>query len=87
MAFEFHSLKVEHHIAMDNSHCVTDNIYPSIDGITNSIEKELPTSKSTACTPAADDDDRNLDHQEDSTDGIILSTNNVSITFIPNIIC
>ena len=66
---------------MDNSHCVTDNIYPSIDEITTSIEKELPTSKSPACIPDGDDDDRNLDHQEDSTDGIILSTN-VRITYI-----
>ena len=70
---------------MDNSHSVTDNIYPSIDGISNTMEKDLPASKSTGIISDGDDDEKNLDQQEDSTDGIILSTN-VLITFIPNII-
>ena len=70
---------------MDNSQSVTDNIYPSTDGISNSIEKDLPTSQSTGSISDGDDDERNLDHQEDSTSGIILPTN-VRITFIPNIL-
>ena len=69
---------------MDNSHSVIDNIYPSIDGISNASEKDPPTSESTGSISDGDDE-KNIDQQEDSTDGIILSTN-VRITFILNII-
>ena len=70
---------------MDNFQSVTDNIYPSVDGIINCIEKDLPASQSTTSIPDGDDDERNLDHQEDCTSRTILPAN-VSITFIPNII-
>lgn len=70
---------------MDNSHSVTDKIYPAIDGINNSIEKDLPASKSTDSITDGDDEERNLDKQENSTNGIILSTN-VRVIFILNII-
>ena len=70
---------------MDNSNSDTVKIYPPINGTSNSIEKDLPASKSTGSISDGDDDEKNLDQQEDSTDGVILSTN-VLITFIPNII-
>ena len=71
---------------MDNSHSVTDNIYPSIDGISNTMEKDLPASKSTGIISDGDDE-KNTDHEEaSSTDGIILSTNVRITLFIPNII-
>lgn len=77
LAFEFHLLKVEHHIVMDNSNPVTDDIYPN-DGISNCTEKDLPASQSTAdSNPDGDDDERNSDHQTDSSDEV---TTNVSIT-------
>jgi len=41
---------------MDDSHSVTDNIYPSIDGIINSIEKDLPASESTTSILEGDDE-------------------------------
>jgi len=70
---------------MDTSHSVTDNIYPSIEGISNSIEKDLSASESTGSISDDDYDERNLDHQEDFTDEIILSTN-VRISLISNVI-
>ena len=51
---------------MDNSNSDTVKIYPPIDGISNSIEKDLPASKSTGSISDGDDDEKNLDQQEDS---------------------
>lgn len=77
LAFEFHPLEGERQIAMDNP----TNIY-YIDGTGNSVEKNLPASKSTIFS---DNEDINLDHKLDSTDGSIPSPN-VKQLFIPNII-
>lgn len=71
---------------MDNSHFVTGKICQNQE-ISKNIEKDDPAFQSTTGSITDSNDERNLDHLEDSTDGIILSTNNVSITFIPNIIC
>ncbi len=70
---------------MDNSHFVTGKIDQNQE-ISKNIEKDDPAFQSTTGSITDSNDKRNLDHLEDSSDGIILSTNNVGITFIPNII-
>lgn len=66
---------------MENSQSVIDDIN-QIDGISNYIGKDLPASQSTTGSiPDGDDDERNTNHQTDSSTGVILSTN-VRITSI-----
>lgn len=69
---------------MDNPQSVNDDIC-QIDGISNAIEKDLSASQSTISVPG--DDERNIDHQADSTaDGLIILSTNV-LRFFQIIFC